>query len=258
MRILWSSTWLSLRLIARLRVRIWIPRLAVSALAFKETINSTKRMGEELEFLLLIVGLLVMLARGCKLLKDLSLEGQLSKDFWIRQLLNQIKSTVDRIDMFLHNKFTKVIASESFKSFWLQLLWCTLINKMTMNHLKVKMKNITKHNSKAGRGTRLILMIGYEVVKWFQSMVAVEEKFLNQWLRSSRCKIKLAPLLIRSLALFHLWMIFMKKSSHSSVRFSVTWETSYLNSGRLIKAYSSNSASRSHTSSTEGWSGSWT
>jgi hypothetical protein len=70
-----------LRLIAKLRVRTWIPRLASTTLAFKETINSTKRMVGELEFLLLIVGLLVMLVPDCKLLKDLYLEGQLSKDF---------------------------------------------------------------------------------------------------------------------------------------------------------------------------------
>jgi hypothetical protein len=49
-----------------------------------------------------------------------------------------------------------------------------------MNHLTAKMKNITTHNSKAGRGIRLTLMIGFEVARWFQSMVVVEEKFLNQ------------------------------------------------------------------------------
>ena len=252
MRTLWSSTWLSLRLTVSLRV--WIPRLA-STLGCKGISSSTRRI-TGLEYLLL-VAVILMPAPGCKLRKDPHSKDQLWKDIWLRILLNQIKSTVDKQDMFLLNKLIKQTASESFKSFWLLPLWFTAINIMTMNHLQAKMKSITLRNSKAGRGTKLTLMIRFEV-KWFISTVEAVEKFLNQWLRSSRCKIKLTPLLIRSLALFHQWVLFSRKSSHIFLRFSVTWGISYLNSGRPTKSNLSSSASRSHMSSIEGSSGSWT
>jgi len=198
-----------------------------------------------------------MPALGCKLRKDLLMGGLISKDIWLRVLLNQINSTVDKQDMFLLNKFIKLIASESCKSFWLQLLWSTAISMMSMNHLQANMNNITMRSSRVGRGIRSTLMIRFEET-WFTSMAVEVERFLNLWLRSSRCKIKLTALLIRSLALFHQWVIFSRKFSRTSARFRMIWETSYLIWERLTKSSSSSSASRSHTSSIEGLSGSWT
>jgi hypothetical protein len=194
---------------------------------------------------------------GCKLRKDLTMGGLISKDIWLRVLLNLINSTAVKLDMVLHNKYIKLIASESSKSFWLQLLWSTAISMMSMNHLQAKMNNITMLNSRVGRGIKLTLMIRFEAT-WYTLMEVAVERFLNLWLGSSKCKIKLTTLLIRSHALFHQWVLFSRKSSRTSARFRMIWETSYLIWERLTKFSSSSSASRSLTSSIEGWSGSWT